>query len=310
MKLDRFLSAVERWGAPVPRFDAPADVRDAAGRIAAAGREHLLAARAAADQRLPGSAASLYGRAIAQFTDAKALLEAGKVDAERAPVDAASVVLAASGAWIKPAPRADAVLLLREPQAASTLSMGRRGRALRCLERLATGAGREVYPVSDSEVRWLRVRRGLGTAVTMAAAVAAIVLWIKSPHNVARGKPVTASSVRMGAPQALTNGAIEWGTFGLHTGGSGSEWARIDLLKFYELDFAEIYSRGEGRFEFNIPLNVETSADGTTFKLSGACKEVFTQATPCVVDLHRVRARYVRISAPEIVLAEVEVYGK
>ena len=114
----------------------------------------------------------------------------------------------------------------------------------------------------------------------------------------------------MGSPQALTNGAIEWGTFGFHSGGSGREWAMIDLEKFFALDNAEVYSRGEGRFEFNLPLMVETSADGVSFQPGGACAEVFTQATPCVVELQRVRARFVRVSAAEIVLSEVEVYGK
>jgi hypothetical protein len=206
--------------------------------------------------------------------------------------------------------KADAVLLLREPQTTRTISWWRRQRALACLAKVGSLAAREVYPLGNAEVRSLAIRRRASVVALCLGAVLTVVVWSKSPRNVARGKPVTASSVRMGSAQALTNGAIEWGTFGLHTGSSGNEWAIIDLQKFYALEQAEIYARGEGRFEFNLPLLVELSADGSSFKQAGACTELFTQATPCVVDLHRVRARYVRVSAPEVVLSEVEVYGK
>jgi hypothetical protein len=54
---------------------------------------------------------------------------------------------------------------------------------------------------------------------------------------------------------------------------------------------------------------VELSDDGKTFRPGGACKEVFLQATPCIVPLNRQRAQFVRVTAPEVVLSEVEVYG-
>jgi hypothetical protein len=292
-------------------LDGSAELREKAAKLAAVGRENLLAARSTRDQRLAASAASLYGGAIAHFAEAKALLDPQRSEAvDPSKVDPATVVSASSAPRLSVEQKADAALLLREPQAADTISWSRRRHAFACLEKVGLRTAREVYPLADGEVRFLGIRRKV-TVVTLAlgAAVASLA-WVRSPHNVARGKPVTASSIRMGSAQALTNGAIEWGTFGLHTGGSGREWATIDLQKFYALDYAEIYSRGDGRFEFNLPLGVELSADGTSFKLAGACKDAFTQATPCVVELHKERARYVRVVAPEIVLAEVEVYGK
>jgi hypothetical protein len=77
----------------------------------------------------------------------------------------------------------------------------------------------------------------------------------------------------------------------------------------YTLSYAEIYGRGDGSFDQNLPLDVELSDDGTAFRRGGACKDVFMQATPCVVSLAHERARFVRLSATEVVLSEVEVYA-
>jgi hypothetical protein len=310
---DRFgtlLSTAKSWWLPVASFDAPAAVRDAAAKIAASGREHVLAARRAEDERMPGAAASLYGKAISLFASAKSMLVEGKVPEGPPSADPVEVVRSSTEAWIAAEQRADAISVLADPKAVGTLGWWRRRRALACLRRSSMQLGRELRACSDRDVVVLRTTRQLGTIALACVVFGSIVAWVKLPKNVARGKPVTASSVRMGAPQALTNGAIEWGTFGLHTGGSGREWAAIDLQKFYTLDTAEIYSRGEGRFEFNIPLMVELSDDGTNYRSVGACTELFTQSTPCVVSLKHQRARYVRVSAPEVVLSEVEVYAR
>jgi hypothetical protein len=301
-----------RWFLPEAALDAPPEVRERVASLAVAGREHILAARSAIDQRLPSSAASLYGSAIGRFFDARALVAPVEPAADgKTTLDPAAVVRESATAKTTAEQKDDAVLLLKEPLEASKWRARRRRRALALLDKVGTRLGAGLYPASDAEVTWLRVRRWAVTALVAASLSAAGNWWIRSPHNVARGKPVTASSVRMGAPQALVNGAIEWGTFGFHSDmTSGREWAMIDLLKFYSLTSAEIYARGEGRLDFNLPLSVELSDDGKTFRPAGACKELFTQATPCVVDLHRQRARYVRVSAPEVVLSEIEVYGK
>jgi hypothetical protein len=54
---------------------------------------------------------------------------------------------------------------------------------------------------------------------------------------------------------------------------------------------------------------VDLSDDGVTFRPAGSCTDIFTQATPCVVNLDHQRARFVRVAASEIVLSEVEVFG-
>jgi hypothetical protein len=310
MSPDEAFALLQRWWSPAPVIEGSPEVRDRAARLATVGRENILAARATRDQRLAASAAALYSRAIASFSEARAMLDATRPESGSVAVEPAAIVTASTDRRLSEEQKADAVLLIKEPPSVSGLPGRRRRRALVCLERVAIASGRALQPLSDREVFWLRLRRQLSVVMVPILAAWALAFWIRSPHNVARGKPVTASSVRMGTAQSLTNGAIEWGTFGLHTMPSGREWATIDLLQFYSLDFAEIYSRGDARFEFNLPLWVETSADGTNFKQVGSCKDVFTQATPCVVQLHKERARYVRVSAPEIVLSEVEVFGK
>jgi hypothetical protein len=304
------LEKLKRWWSPEPALVASADARTQAARLASLGRENLLAARTACDERLAAVATELYAKAIESFARAQDVggSAAGAEPSGTPPRAASSLVEASPGAASEA--KADAVRLLDDPKGAGDLAAGRRRRAIALLDRVSAGLDVATYPASDAEVTRVRFARRVVTGVVVAALVGLAGEWVTSPHNVARGKPVTASSIRFGAPQALVNGAIEWGSFGLHTGGSGREWATIDLERFYSLDYAEIYSRGDGRFEFNLPLRVELSDDGSNFRPGGACTDLFTQATPCVVDLHRQRARYVRVTAPEVVLAEVEVYAR
>lgn len=319
MKLLGVVARAIGWWSPRSASASASGPREKAAALAAAGREHLVAARVARDLRLPASGALLYGRAISAFSDARALLSA---PAEQAPPAAQAdggggpgmavgdpAAELASSPLASTAQGADALTILREPGKAESLDARRVRKALSVLEGMARGLQSGLFPLSDGEVRAARLRRRVGAALLLCCAAVLLIRWTVSPKNVARGKPVTVSSIRLGTPQGIVNGAIEWGTFGLHSGSSGREWATIDLQKFFSLSSAEIYSRGDGRFEFNLPLMVELSDDGARFRPGGSCPDLFTQATPCVVNLHRERARFVRVSAPEVVLAEVEVYG-
>jgi len=292
-----------RWLSPEPALAAPPDSLERIARLARDGRTHLTAARAAGDQRLPVAAAALYGNAIRCF------LEARHLAAPEQPSPPAPADYIASSDFGKTDRGRDALHLLREePIDDGWRGRGRAMKALAGFDRMVAPLAAGLYPVSHAEVRRLRMKRQIAAGLFALLAPAAVVRCATAPRNVALGKHVTASSVRFGAPQALVNGAIEWGTFGLHTG-SGREWATIDLGKFYPLAFAEIYGRGDGHVESGLPLNVELSDDGVAFRLAGACADIFTQATPCVVNLARQRARFVRVTAWEIVLSEVEVYA-
>jgi len=304
MNVPEALTHVRRWLSPEPAFTASPEVRESAGELAARGLEHLRAARAAVDERLFASAATLYGRAISALLQARRLADGS--EAPGTDLDAASHVSASPFGSTDPG--RDAQLMLEDRPIVGARPGRRRRLAIEGLDRLATGLAARVYPATDADVRGLRLRRQLAAGVLLFVVVAGVGRWLTAPRNVARGKRVTSSSVRFGAPQALVNGAIEWGTFGLHTT-SGGAWATIDLGDFYPLAYAEIYGRGDGHVDSGLPLSVDLSDDGAVFRPAGVCRDIFTQATPCVVPLGRQRARFVRVSASEIVLSEVEVYA-
>src|SRR5258708_5290062 len=181
------LDPLKRWLSPRPAVEAPVEARDRAAKIAAAGREHLDAARGARDQRLDGVAKELYLGAIKSFAEARALLRSDST----------------SGATSDAPPPADG--------------------SLDDLDRAATRLLAATHPLSDAEVAALTLRRRVVAGVPAVALLALRVRAVRAPRNVARGKPVTASSVRLGAPQGLVNGAIEGGPFGLPTGAPGPQ---------------------------------------------------------------------------------------
>jgi len=144
---------------------------------------------------------------------------------------------------------------------------------------------------------------------TVLGVALALVLWqALGGKNVAWGKPVTASSTRFGYPGALTNGAIEWGTFGLHTNG-GDAWAVIDLGAPMHLASARIYGRGDGHLTTGLPLRIELSVDGARYTQAAICDKPILQIVPCRVRLDGAYARYVRLHGPGVVLSEAEVFA-
>lgn len=153
--------------------------------------------------------------------------------------------------------------------------------------------------------------------MTSAPAVLALVLLVAAGaagcgrENLARGRPVRASSVRLGDPAAVVNGAVEWGSFALHTADDSPAWLLVDLGRSAPIGDVEIFNRGDGYYDaWSTRVAVEVSADGQTFRRIGRCMEIFTQVSPCSVEAHGVRARWVRLVHPRaLVLSEVEVHG-
>jgi hypothetical protein len=135
------------------------------------------------------------------------------------------------------------------------------------------------------------------------------------PPNLARGKPVIASShePKKPAPEALTNGELE-SEFGLHTQREMDPWAEIDLGQPTHIGSIRIYNRADGWADEVVPLEVTTSTDGESYHVLATREEVFTQAFPW-----RIRVtggppvRYVRFHVKDKVtalcLSEVEIYG-
>jgi hypothetical protein len=149
-------------------------------------------------------------------------------------------------------------------------------------------------------------------AIRLAIVVLALALALAhARRNLALRRPVTASSARFGLPAAVVNGLVEWGLFGLHTGHDRPAWITVDLEGDRRIDEVRTYGRGDGDLSEKGPsMIVELSMDGRTFHQAGVCEPFVSQASPCHVWPGGARARYVRLSHPDLlVVSEIEVYG-
>src|SRR5580692_2716898 len=122
----REIDLVLGWLSPTPALAGTVAARDRAAVNAALGREHLVAARGACDQRLRGVAAELYGVAIERLAAARVVASAeATADSNAEPkgeVDAAALV-AAAGASGEAA--SDAAAVIGDPRRMATLDQRR-----------------------------------------------------------------------------------------------------------------------------------------------------------------------------------------
>jgi hypothetical protein len=185
--------------------------------------------------------------------------------------------------------------------------------------------------VLESAADWLRHRLDLRTSReirrarlvgTLAGAAASVLLLallvalILRPTNLARNRPVQASSR---APQSLApadgsglvNGVKEH-TYGIHTNNENSPWVMVDLQSSYAITQIAVYNRGEGWFDESLPLVLELSENGRDFVEVSRRAENFSQEQPWIYASPGVRARYIRVRAPHVgylALSEIEVNG-
>lgn len=151
-----------------------------------------------------------------------------------------------------------------------------------------------------------KIALGAGVMVALFAALGAPSY---GRENLAAGKPVQMSSVRLGDPAGAVNGFVEWGSYAVHSQNDSPAWLSIDLDGTFPVGEVKIWSRGDGYHdEQSARVTVEVSDDGKAFRPVGACREVFTQAAPCSVPVDGALARHVRlVHRSHLVLSEVEV---
>jgi hypothetical protein len=157
-------------------------------------------------------------------------------------------------------------------------------------------------------------RRALQLAPALALAAAGLTATIAfsfGPTNLALHRPVTTSSIRLGNPQGAVNGIIEWGSYAVHTRSESPAWLEIDLGAVHRIHEVRIYNRGDGFYdERSARIAVQLSPEGRTFRTLGGCTAIFTQASPCRVQIDGEPARYLRLEhRTHLVLSEVEVFG-
>lgn len=129
-------------------------------------------------------------------------------------------------------------------------------------------------------------------------------------EDLARGRPVRASSVRIGDPAGVVNGVVEWGSYALHTDSGSRAWVAVDLGREVRVGEVRVFNRGDGFYDTrSANVGVEVSTDGRSFRRIGGCTQIFTQVSPCSVTSPGAPARHVRLVHPSaLVLSEVEVY--
>jgi hypothetical protein len=187
-------------------------------------------------------------------------------------------------------------------------------RARGALERAASMLRRRVEARTLTNVRGTRLGRRLAVFVIVAYAALVGLRTAFEPPNVAKGKPVSYSSLggNLTDGQRLVDGVI--GTsYGIHTLTEESANVVIDLEDTYHIISVNVHNRVDGWFDECLPLLVELSTDGKTYTELGRREEHFDADPPWVVDGHREPARYVRLRVPRrgyIALSEVEVFGK
>jgi peptidoglycan/LPS O-acetylase OafA/YrhL len=188
----------------------------------------------------------------------------------------------------------------------------------RLVERPAIALGRRLTDpkvagprgLSQREWQWVAV----GLVVLMLVSYRHQIALALGPTNLARGKPVTASSRMDGkpGPEALTNGKLE-SEFGLTTNNDDDPWAQIDLGEPVRIGTIDVRNRADGFQDQAIPLELSLSVDGVSYDAVATRDKIFTQELFWRVHLlGRPLARYVRLHAKKktnLCLSEVEVFA-
>jgi hypothetical protein len=208
--------------------------------------------------------------------------------------------------------RVRAALSTADPLAFDRLSPEEAARCRAALERAAVWLAGRVEARSLLNLRATRWGRIAGASVLAIYAVVATIAAIWLPKNVARDKPVHPSSTRHGDGKELVDGEIDT-VPGVMTGVEESPNVTIDLGDPYALDEIRVYNRIDQAFDDCLPLAVELSADGVTFKQVARRDDHFSADPPWVIRLRHDGARAVRLRVMKrgyLALSEVEVYGK
>jgi hypothetical protein len=257
-------------------------------------RHYLLAARAAQSRASTASTDEANGVDLARELPP---LSADPTRPDAAPTDDARVREALAAL--------DSLYLDRLPAEDAARLRGALDRAAGML------AGR-VEARSLLNVRATRWGRRAAVAVVAAYGLWATAAAIWLPKNVARDKPVHASSSRHGDGHELVDGEIAT-VPGLMTGVEESPSATIDLVDLYAIDEIRVYNRIDQSFDDSLPMAVEVSVDGSLYRPLGRRDEHFSADPPWIVSGRHEAGRFVRIKALKrgyLALSEVEVYGK
>jgi hypothetical protein len=169
-----------------------------------------------------------------------------------------------------------------------------------------------IGPLSPNQPRAKRfVRVALATSLLLGLGVFGTVRALL-PTNLALHRPAFSSSRAYDtAPEGAVDGRL-YGRLGFHSQREESPWLSIDLGQRYEIARVKIYGRDDCCYEQSLPLALEASDDGTTYRTFDERSDPFTAFDPWISTPRSVVARYVRLKTRAysvLVVSEVEVYG-
>jgi hypothetical protein len=217
-----------------------------------------------------------------------------------------------SGAAPSPDARVQAALSAEDPLLFDRLSREELALTRVALEQAAATLAGKVEARSLLNLRVTRWGRRAAVVVSAVYVLGSIAAAHLLPKNVALEKPVHPSSSRHGDGHELVDGEIAT-VPGVLTNVEESPSVVIDLVDTYAVDEIRVHNRIDQAFDDSLPLVVEVSADGATFKQLGRRDDHFAADPPWTLKTHREPARLVRIKVMKrgyLALSEVEVYGK
>jgi hypothetical protein len=174
---------------------------------------------------------------------------------------------------------------------------------------------------SDAHLRGLGILRVGALALLVVYGLFSVGRRVISPENIARGRPVQASSRHPGTPEAsgLTDG-VRGGKYGVHTrvGQPGTPWVIVDLGQPRDLRQIIVYNRGDTQLDDGLPYVVSLSIDGKSYSELAKRENHFGSgdllSPPWTIDCTKdgnKRAQYVKVEAQHyVVLSELEVFAK
>jgi hypothetical protein len=205
-------------------------------------------------------------------------------------------------------------LVSKDPLALDRLSPQQAARRSAALAATLHRLARFIEPRGPQEVKRARWTR-LASAAALAGLVPlAIVAQLTRATNFALHRPAQSTPTAYGTTvEGAVDGELD-GRFGFHTQEDDSPQLTIDLQKPRAVATIKVFGRGDCCFDQSVPLVLEISIDGTSFRPLSERTTEFSQSDPWIVKVgHGVTARFVRLRVKHhgvLVLGEVAVYGK
>ncbi len=206
-----------------------------------------------------------------------------------------------------------AIVLSAEPLAYDRLTPEEAVRSVDALEIATRWLLQRVELRSTPQLRRVRMLR-LGVAGAAVVAVLSVMtVWLSRPQNLALRKPVRSSPT---AYDTTATGAVDGeknGFFGFHSEEVDLPWLTVDLERRYLLATVKVFGRDDCCQEQSLPLAVEVSDDGKTFRTLGTRTVPFSESDPWELRPDPTVGRYIRLRTMRrsfLVLSEVEVYGR